>query len=749
MKVFVTGLGVVSGIGIGVDENVASLRAGRSGMGQVTLFPTAIDVPVSEVKCSNEALKELLDLDSGDTYSRTILLGMLAAKEAFEDAKVSQAKRTERIGIISATSVGGMDTSEHFYESFKQNPRKGRLRDIVDHDCSASTELIADYLDIKDTKTTISTACSSAANAIMRGAELIRTGYLDTVIVGGTDALCRFTLNGFNSLMILDKEHCRPFDESRTGLNLGEGAGYLVLQSEKSCNRTPYCELTGFANANEAYHQTGSSAEGDGPFLSMSQAIAMSGIPPQEVGYISTHGTGTPSNDASESRALQRIFGEHVPAFSSVKPFIGHTLGASGGIEAVYSVLSLHNGCVYPNLNFCQPIAATGLVPQINYQEGLPIRHVVCNSFGFGGNDASLVFSTVNPSKQEKYINKKKLAATPVYINSIASIHPEGAKEGCEYLTAQEPDYKSIIADANQRRRMSRMVKMGVACGLNCLGDTDPAKIQGIITATGWGCLTDTEKFLNAIIDQKEQSLNPTPFIQSTFNTIGAQVALLRGIHAYNTTYVHRGTSFESALQDALTKIKEGKDNVLVGAVDEWTPTSHTIQQRLGMLRGIKAGEGAQFFLLGNRPNNETAIELCASVTLVASDDDLPDKMEEKWPENTASIKNLFFIVRLASIHAVLEERGLTLEDIDWFVTGESGNQEQDKLYEQAKECFPHTLHSSFKDECGEYPTASAYALWKVVNALKDPNHPAKIALIYNCYQPGTHSFILVRKHQP
>lgn len=748
MKVFVTGLGVVSGIGVGVDENFASLKAGRSGMGQVTLFPTALDVPVSEVKYSNEVLKELLELDPEDTYSRTALLGMLAAQEAWEDAGGKSGKLMERVGIISATSVGGMDLSERFYESFKQNPRRGRLRDIVDHDCSASTELIADYLGIKAIKTTISTACSSAANAIMRGAELIRTGKLDTVIVGGTDALCRFTLNGFNSLLILDKEHCRPFDESRTGLNLGEGAGYLVLQSKRYFKRIPYCELTGFANANEAYHQTGSSTEGDGPFLSMSQAIAMSGISPQEVGYISTHGTATPSNDVSESRALQRIFGEHVPPFSSVKPFIGHTLGASGGIEAVYSVLSLYNGCAYPNLNFCQPIATTRLVPQIDYQEGLFIKHVVCNSFGFGGNDASLVFSAVNPEKREKNINKKKLASTHIYINSLASIHAQGAKEGNQYLTAQEPDYKSIITDANLRRRMSRIVKMGVACGLNCIATTDPEKIQGIITATGWGCLADTEKFLSSIIDQKEQSLNPTPFIQSTFNTIGAQIALLRQIQAYNMTYVHRGASFESALADAIVKIKGGKDNLLVGAVDECTPTSHTILQRLQMLQGIQAGEGAQFFLLSNQPNDETAVELCDTLTYYLPDD-LPDEMEDEWAGDTILVKKPTFLLLATILFGIVTGCGFEMGDVDWFVTGESGNKEQDKLYADAKECFPNAVHSSFKDECGEYPTASSYALWKVATALKDPNHPAKVALIYNCYQPGTHSFILVKKHQP
>lgn len=363
-------------------------------MGKITLFPTALDVPVSEVKQSNEELKKLLSLPSGKTYSRTALLGLWAAQEAARDAELDFT--SPRIGLISSTSIGGMDASERFYASFREDNRKGRLRDIISHDCGSSTEMIAAHLGVKGTVTTLSTACSSAANAIMLGARLIRHGLLDAVLVGGTDALCRFTLNGFNSLMILDKEHCRPFDRTRAGLNLGEGAGYLVLQSDKSLTKAPYCELSGYANANEAYHQTGSSPDGDGPFLSMSQAIASAGLTAGAIDYINVHGTGTPSNDASEGKAIRRIFDTRIPPFSSVKAFIGHTLGASEGIEAVYSVLSIRHGLIYPSLNFHLSDEEGGLIPETVFRSGLPIRHVLSNSFGFGGNNSSLVFSTLN-----------------------------------------------------------------------------------------------------------------------------------------------------------------------------------------------------------------------------------------------------------------------------------------------------------------------------------------------------------------
>ena len=384
-KIYVTGLGVISGIGQGVKENLDSLKSGKHGMGKITLFPTVLDVPVSEVKQSNEELKQILFLPSGKTYSRTALLGLLAAQEAARDAELDFA--SPRIGLISSTSIGGMDASERFYASFREDNRKGRLRDISSNDWGASTEMIAAYLGVKGMVTTLSTACSSAANAIMLGARLIRHGYLDTVLVGGTDALCRFTLNGFNSLMILDKEHCRPFDRTRAGLNLGEGAGYLVLQSEKSLTKAPYCELSGYANANEAYHQTGSS---------MIRAIASAGLTAGAIDYINVHGTGTPSNDASEGKAIRRIFDTRIPPFSSVKAFIGHTLGASEGIEAVYSVLSIRHGLIYPNLNFHLSDEESGLIPETIFRSGFPIRHVLSNSFGFGGNNSSLVFSTLN-----------------------------------------------------------------------------------------------------------------------------------------------------------------------------------------------------------------------------------------------------------------------------------------------------------------------------------------------------------------
>lgn len=392
MSILITGIGCVSGIGYNIEEHLEAFRNKNNGLGKITLFQSKLQVPVVEVKKSNDELKNKLGLSASNTFSRTSLLGMLAAKQAYDDARIPS--NGLRIGLISSSSVGGMDLSELFFPEFAADTSKGRLRNVAHHDVGDHTECIADYLKISGFRTSISTACSSAANAIMLGARMIESDMLDVVIAGGSDALCRFTLNGFNSLMILDSEPCRPFDESRAGLNLGEGAGYVVLQSEQSLSLESriYCRLTGYANANDAFHQTASSPEGEGAFLAMSRALTKAGIEPSTVDYINAHGTGTGNNDLSESTAIKRLFGSQLPLFSSTKAFTGHTLGAAGGLESVFSVLAIHQGVVFPNLNFHTPMSETQLKPVTDLLENQSIHTVVSNSFGFGGNNASLVF---------------------------------------------------------------------------------------------------------------------------------------------------------------------------------------------------------------------------------------------------------------------------------------------------------------------------------------------------------------------
>ncbi|WP_313093444.1 beta-ketoacyl-[acyl-carrier-protein] synthase family protein [Chryseobacterium flavum] len=394
-KIAITGMGIISSIGTNVEENFISLRSGKHGISDIQMFETrhAGTIKTGEIKLTNGELVKRLQINEDNNLTRTSLLGMIAAKEAVENAGISDINGY-RTGLISSTSVGGMDITEKYFYSYENFPEKQKYIDA--HDAGNSSLEIADYLGLKGMVSTISTACSSAANSIMMGAKLIRSGVLDRVIVGGTDSLSKFTLNGFNTLMILTDSYNTPFDNDRKGLNLGEAAAYLVLESEEAVkkeNKQVLAYLSGYGNANDAHHQTASSENGQGAFLAMQKALKISGLAKEQIDYINVHGTATPNNDLSEGIAMIRIFGENqVPEFSSTKAFTGHTLAAAAGIEAVFSILSMQHNLIFPNLNFKTKMEEFDLTPVTELKEKI-INHVLSNSFGFGGNCSTLIFS--------------------------------------------------------------------------------------------------------------------------------------------------------------------------------------------------------------------------------------------------------------------------------------------------------------------------------------------------------------------
>lgn len=387
--VAVTGMGIISSLGTTTEENLASLKAKKDGISLPEILQTSLNLPVAEIKLSNEKLAEILHLKEGHSCTRAALLGIHAVREILRKSDFD--KFPEDTGLISGTSVGGIDATESFFNEYSADSPNRRF--IRAQHPGFTTEKIAEYFGLKREVTTISTACSSAANAIMRGARLIESGQLKRVIVGGTDCLTRFTLNGFNSLKILSEEKNRAFDQNRNGLNLGEAAAFLLLEADDSCDGKQIIgRLRGYGNANDAFHQTASSENGEGAYLAIGKALKKANLKSDEIDYINAHGTGTINNDLSESHALIRHFGEKLPYFSSTKGYTGHTLGAAGAVEAVFSLLSIQNQQIFPNLNFEQPISVTGLTPVKDLQNA-EIKVVLSNSFGFGGNCTSLIFS--------------------------------------------------------------------------------------------------------------------------------------------------------------------------------------------------------------------------------------------------------------------------------------------------------------------------------------------------------------------
>jgi 3-oxoacyl-(acyl-carrier-protein) synthase len=390
-RIHIAGAGIISAIGASWKEVFDSLKAGRAGIAYSRHVDTIHrdHFPVGEVPMSNEELRDHLQCA---VVSRTTLLAWYAVKQALAHAGDFFSNEL-RVGLISGTTVGGMDATERFYASYLENTY-ANADVMTEHPCGIHAAWMARQLGI-DYVNTINTACSSSLNAIALGCRMIKANQLDVVIAGGTDALTAFTLNGFNSLMIVDKQLTRPFDATRQGLNLGEGAGYVVLVSERVKQQLVLPSLgtvSGYANTNDAFHQTASSPDGKGSYEAMRQALQMASLETTDIDYINLHGTGTVNNDLSEGTAIQNLYGKTPPSMSSTKAYTGHTLGASGGIEAIISLMSLQHQCVFPNLRFSQSMPELSIIPQVEFEEK-PVKHVMTNAFGFGGNCSAMVLS--------------------------------------------------------------------------------------------------------------------------------------------------------------------------------------------------------------------------------------------------------------------------------------------------------------------------------------------------------------------
>jgi 3-oxoacyl-[acyl-carrier-protein] synthase II len=346
-----------------------------------------------------------------------------------------------------------------------------------------------------------------------------------------------------------------------------------------------------------------------------------------------------------------------------------------------------------------------------------------------------------------------------MYIRATANISPQSsfnqllenpAAYNGDRLACIEPDYAKLI-DPKMIRRMSRIIKMGVAAAIECLKEADIQMPGAIITGTAYGCLADTDLFLSKMVENKEELLTPTSFIQSTHNTVGAQIALILKCHNYNNTFVHRGFSFESALLDAITCTKDQQaSDVLVGAADEITNTSHAILSRFGLYKnnlaasldlfkteskGTIAGEGSAFFLLTDQPSSNDYAELRALHTFYK-------------PADFEEIRK--------NISSFLSSQSVSIHDIDLVITGRNGDIKNDKVYRELQQSlFQEKTKIDYKHLCGEYPTSSAFALWLAANILKYktipglsqkkyPDKKLKNILIYNHYQGIHHSLYLL-----
>lgn len=396
--IFITGMGMNCSLGTSAEDIHNALATdARMGITDIELLDTRHrgSFPVGEIKRETGDLRAEIDGSQTKDLNRTTILATLAVEQAIEQARHAH-RVGGRFGLVSGTTVGGMDTTEDGYIDHIA----GRVHPVNFFqlgDCGFCAEHLAEYLGGVNYLSTVTTACSSSLNAIGNAVQLLRAGELDVAVAGGADALCRFTINGFNSFMLLDQQRCRPFDATRSGINLGEGAAYFVLETAASLRKTgnkALAVITGFGNHNDHFHPSSISPNGGGIRRAMESALFEAGLDPGRVDYILTHGTATPNNDASEGAAIHDLFSSgDIPDYVSLKSSFGHTLAASGAINTGVGIMSMLTGTKYANYNWSTAMPEMAVAPLTATRRAADVNNVIINATGMGGYCSSMVIN--------------------------------------------------------------------------------------------------------------------------------------------------------------------------------------------------------------------------------------------------------------------------------------------------------------------------------------------------------------------
>jgi 3-oxoacyl-[acyl-carrier-protein] synthase II len=386
-SVAVTGLGVVSPFGAGVKAFWEGISSGSCAIRPITLIDT------EGFRCRIAAEVPAGIAGSG-RRSRADRIALAAAREALDDAGIGRAERADAALIVGAVGGGMLETETWYWQRTRAGaaPMPPALMSCFP---SSHADVVGGALGLGGPRETIVTACSSGAGSLALAADLVADGVVPLAVAGGVDALTRICFMGFNALKLLDPAPCRPFDRERRGMSLGEGAAFVVLEDPrraKARRARVYAELAGYGMTGDAYHVTAPHPEGEGMARAMRDALAQAGVTPSAVGYVNAHGTATLQNDRIEARAMRAVFGEGRVLVSSTKSMIGHTMAAAGSLEAVATVLSLLNEVIPPTarLENADPEIGFDCVP--HKARELAVEHAISNSFGFGGQNVTLLF---------------------------------------------------------------------------------------------------------------------------------------------------------------------------------------------------------------------------------------------------------------------------------------------------------------------------------------------------------------------
>jgi 3-oxoacyl-[acyl-carrier-protein] synthase II len=593
----VTGVGLVSALGNDVESTWRRIVGEERGIRALTLFDASSYK--SAIGAEVSGLREV----ASDTWSRTAEMGLVAAREACERGKIAEARaRGLRVGLVVGATTGGMFETETLLGVLadpreRETTKDEAWRKLLSNPISSTTHWIDAELGPFSRTRTLSSACSSGANAIVVAASWLLLGECDIVLAGGADGLCRLTQAGFGALSACDPEPCRPFDVRRRGLNLGEGAGFVVLERAETARArgaVVACELGGWGIGSEAHHITNPDASGKTPARLLTRALERAGLGPTDLDYINAHGTATPLNDAMESAGIVAALGAEaarVPVSSS-KGQLGHTLAAAGAIEAVLTTLALRDGVVPPTVGLEQPDPKCA-VRHVPHTERRELRVAASSSFGFGGMDSVIVLAKPGLATGETPERHE------VVVVGAASLTPWGLATGAashEVLAHPLPAIPKVTLDASafdaaRARRLDRLSRLGTLVVESALsgaglprgdGEAPYRDRIGLLLGNAWGNLDASAAFMRRVFDKGPRLASPADFPNLVPSSPVGHISIYLGLSGPSFAIVDFAASGEAAFLQGVEMVASGEVRaVCVGGVEEESDIVENVLSRV------------------------------------------------------------------------------------------------------------------------------------------------------------------------
>jgi 3-oxoacyl-[acyl-carrier-protein] synthase II len=616
MRVFVTGIGIVSPLAIGARPTMDRLLSGARAFRPVTLFDTSDQRTNQAAEVTGLSVADVAPTSDRHTWSRTDAMAAVAAREALDAAGVDPARTAVALAVGGTT--GGMFETEHQMAEMHRDPsRQEPLALMLSHPLSATSDRLRAALGPFRRARSVCSACSGGANAILVGAAWIRTGRADRVLAGGADGLCRLTFTGFNALAAVAPDVCRPFDRRRSGLGLGEGAAFLLLESEASAaerGATIIAELAGWGVGSEAHHITNPERGGDTAASLVAKALARAGLSPRDVDYVNAHGTGTPLNDAMEAAALRKALGkeaDRIPV-SSCKGQIGHTLGAAGAIEAAITVLAIERGEIPPTGGLEDPDPECNLVHVVGRGQKAALRAALSNSFGFGGTDTVLLFARPDVARKHDSSQQRGRRIVVTGAATLGTLGLRGSDGSREYLekgempTAEPLQFEAKehfdLARARRMDRSARLLTMATQVALGEAKVTDPAVDLGMVAGSAYGTVDASAEFIRRMYEKGARLASPVVFPNLVPSSPAGHAAIYLGIRGPVLSTCDLGVTGEAAFELACELLQVGEAGaMLAGGFEEH---SGIIERVLGP---VCSGSGSW---IGVRTEGASAIVL-------------------------------------------------------------------------------------------------------------------------------------------